>query len=108
MKTKTLNIPNTIENHGKIMETAAEHIVENCLNDNQIHMLAKMALRDSYRDRNFEISDLVDLVKETPIKENRANCYPEQALLFMGKGEEMFFYVQSEDIQQNKVIAGVK
>jgi hypothetical protein len=103
MKIKHLNIPNTHTNRNKIKDAVASHMVDECCTDAEIRELAIAFLSDTYDKANHTIGDLCGIVKNTPIKENNAKCYPEQALLFMGNNDDMFFYVQAEDIQQNKV-----
>ena len=91
-----LTIPNTSTNRDKIVSTVANHIVGECLTDQEIRGLAILYLEDTYEEANHSIGDLAKMVKETPIKQNNAKCYPEQALYHGGSKGDYYFYVRSE------------
>ncbi len=105
-KTTYLNIPNTSINHDKVRQVVSQFMVEEVLTKDQIMELAMTYLEDTYAEAGHSIGDLAKMVKETPIKENNANFYPEQALHFGPTGFSegaLYFYVSNKDHHTNIV-----
>jgi len=106
MKTKTLNIPNTTENHEQVTHAVAEHMVENCLTQQQIEDLAIAHLEAQFTSSKRSIGDLAQLVKDTP--PNDEGCYVPQLPYALYSGTSVndfsgdinhYFFTREESIQ---------
>ena len=107
IKQTHLNIPNTSVNRDKIAYIVAQHIVDECMSDEQVRDLAIQQLEDGYNESNYTIGDLAEQVKMTKIKENNADFYPEQALHFANSGFSegaLYFYVSVRDTGYTNIV----
>ena len=83
MKTiRSLNIPNTTTNHSKVADTVATHMIEKCLDADEIKELAIAHLASTYASAKLTIGDLASLVSDTPADVGCRIPQPEEALYY--------------------------
>ena len=82
MKTKTLSIPNTKTNYNKVANTVATHMVEKCLEPDEIKQLAIQYLEETYHEAKHTIGDMAQMVKDTPADAGCRIPQPQEALYF--------------------------
>ena len=107
MKTKYLTIPNTKTNYDKVANTVATHMVEKCLEPDEIKQLAIQYLEDTYHETGHTIGDLAQMVKDTPADAGCRIPQPSEALYY-GQYETQgldgyYFYTRAEDPSYNSL-----
>ncbi len=100
MKTKTLSIPNTKTNYNKVANTVATHMVEKCLEPDEIKQLAIQYLENTYHEAKHTIGDMAQMVKNTPADAGCRIPQPQEALVFgftgcTGQDDGFHFYTRS-------------
>lgn len=107
MKTKTLSIPNTDINYRKVANTVASHMVEKCLEPDEIKELAIQYLEETYYAAKHTIGDMAQMVKDTPAEAGCRIPQPSEALYFgnlTSEGDEgYYFFTRAEDSAFNSI-----
>ena len=107
MENKYLTIPNTKTNYDKVANTVATHMVEKCLDQDEIKQLAIQYLEETYREAKHTIGDLARMVKDAPADAGCRIPQPSEALYFGHydtKGlDGYYFFTRSEDPAYNSL-----
>ena len=107
MKTKYLSIPNTKTNYNKVANTVATHMVEKCLDPDEIKQLAIQYLEETYHEAKHTIGDMAQMVKDTPADAGCRIPQPSEALYY-GQYDSQgldgyYFFTRAEDPSYNSL-----